>query len=348
MLPRDIPLEPRATIRDVLGGNARLVGSRTKVGRDDLNLVPGVISPYEVREAIGLRYGDPAFEEAKYLQQHSGVRDAGVAARWLVGRIAGRRAPAAQGGRPYIVSSHVDALDTRTAVDEIVRATTLPRATLVFFVHPHALNIAATDAAFSGELGQADLVLPDGIGIQLAGRMLGAPFVANVNGTDLTPELLLELAAERVPVVLVGGAPGVAAAAARAFTLRTGVQILGTWDGFGSASDYAEMRKQVAECGRCVVLVGMGSPVQERFAIQHFSDASNVVTITVGGLFDFFAGGKRRAPQQIRELGLEWAWRLALEPKRLASRYLVGNPLFLARVLRQRLRSDWRRVGKEP
>ncbi len=83
--------------------------------------------------------------------------------------------------------------------------------------------------------------------------------------------------------------------------------------------------------------VGMGSPRQEAWAEEHLSGVAGLTVLTVGGLFDFFSGRMPRAPLAVRELGLEWAYRLAQEPRRLASRYLVGNPLFVSRVVRQRL-----------
>jgi N-acetylglucosaminyldiphosphoundecaprenol N-acetyl-beta-D-mannosaminyltransferase len=81
----------------------------------------------------------------------------------------------------------------------------------------------------------------------------------------------------------------------------------------------------------------MGSPIQERFAWEHLAHIPTATVITVGGLFDFFSGRVPRAPLAWRELGLEWLFRLVQEPRRLAKRYLVGNPLFLLLALKQRL-----------
>jgi N-acetylglucosaminyldiphosphoundecaprenol N-acetyl-beta-D-mannosaminyltransferase len=337
--PRDVPLAPRARIVDVIARRARIVGARTAVARDDLGLAPGVVSPYEAREAMGLRYGDPAIEEARYDRTRTRTSDAALLARWMVARLVRR---SGRGGgaetRPYVVSTRVDALDTGDAIAKILGWLVAGRGGRVFFVHPHALNLASRDDGFRAELARGDLVLPDGIGLRVASSILGIALPANVNGTDLVPELLLELSADRVPIALVGGAPGVAAKAAAAWS-RTGVPVLGTWDGFSDEATYQAMTAKIRTAGRCVVMVAMGSPHQERFALRHLEDLPQAVSITVGGLFDFASGDKRRAPLAWRELGLEWAWRLIHEPRRLGRRYLVGNPEFLLRAVAQRLRS---------
>jgi N-acetylglucosaminyldiphosphoundecaprenol N-acetyl-beta-D-mannosaminyltransferase len=338
MRPREIPFAPRASIADVLARRARIIGSRTHVGRDDLGLVPGVISPYEVRLAMGLRYGDPPIEEARHERARTRRGDLALLARWAVTRLLKREAPPSDpsGVRPFVVAAHVDAIGTDDAIARIVGWLRERRGGSVFFVHPHALNLAARSTSFREELARGTLVLPDGVGLRVASSILGEKLPANVNGTDLVPELLVELAADRIPVALVGGAPGVASRAGAAWKARTGVDVAAMWDGYQDEATYLAMREQLRGAGPCVVLVALGSPNQERFVLRYLADLSNVVAITVGGLFDFASGEKPRAPLAVRELGLEWAWRLAHEPRRLGRRYLLGNPEFLARAAVQR------------
>jgi N-acetylglucosaminyldiphosphoundecaprenol N-acetyl-beta-D-mannosaminyltransferase len=352
MQPREIPMAPRASIREVLRGRARLVGSRTAIGRDDLHLPPGVISPYEAREAMGLRYGDPVIEEARYERKRTSLKDAGLVARWVLTRLARRDAEEeAPSDRPYVVSAKVDALDTSEAIRRILRWLSDRRGGRVFFVHPHALNLAARDPELRRELQSADMVLPDGVGLRVAATLLGVQFPANVNGTDLIPELLIELAAERIPVALIGGAEGVAERAAQAWKRSTGVNVVGAWHGFASEAEYRAIAKRIAAAGPCVVLVAMGTPHQERFVARYLADLPQAVSITVGGLLDFASGEKVRAPIEWRELGLEWAWRLVHEPKRLGKRYLLGNPEFVFRAFGQAVAeraSHLRRRGRTP
>jgi N-acetylglucosaminyldiphosphoundecaprenol N-acetyl-beta-D-mannosaminyltransferase len=341
MLPRELPLEPRATVMDVLRRRARLVGSRTTIGRQYLGLVRGVVSPYETRADMGLHYGDPPVEEARYEKSRSGWSDGQLLLRWAATRLVSLRrrgsAPAPVVEQHFVVSARIDALGTDQAIARIVAWLRARESRCVLFVHPHALNLASSDATLRADLAAADLVLPDGIGIRVAGTLLGLRFPANVNGTDLVPELLIELSAERLPVALIGGAPGIAEAAAARWHSRTGVTVVGAWDGFRTPEEYREIAASVARAGPCLVLVGMGSPTQERFARQYLEGLPGVVAMTVGGLFDFESGTKPRAPLAVRELGLEWAWRLVHEPRRLGKRYILGNPEFLLRAMKQRV-----------
>lgn len=338
--PRDLPLEGRARWMDVLRGRARLVGARTHVGRHDLGLKPGVISPYEVREATGLKYGDPPIEEARYARDRTRRSDASLLLRFALLRLipqpAGRVTASAE--RHRIVSAEIDAHDTSHVVRKILGWLDAGRGARVLFVHPHALNLAARSRELREQVASADLVLPDGIGIRMAARILGIPLPANVNGTDLIPELLLELAAKEVPIALIGGKPGVAERAADGWRKKASVRVVGVWDGYRTEQEYADIAASIESQGPCVVLLGFGSPLQEGMAFRHFDARPGVVAITVGGLFDFAAGDQPRAPLAWRELGLEWAWRLSHEPKRLGRRYLVGNPEFLCRAVIQRVR----------
>jgi exopolysaccharide biosynthesis WecB/TagA/CpsF family protein len=291
---------------------------------------------------MGLRYGDPPIEEAKHERGRSALGDVSVIARWAITRVVKRSAAADSHAtnRPYVVAANVDAIDTADAIARILRMLRERRGGSVFFVHPHALNLAARDAAFRADLALGALVLPDGVGLRVASSILGERLPANVNGTDLVPELLVELAADRIPIALIGGAPGVAVRAGEAWTKRTDVAVVATWDGYQNDATYSAMSDQLRDVGPCVVLVALGSPRQERFVLRYLEGLPNVVAITVGGLFDFASGEKPRAPLAVRELGMEWAWRLAHEPRRLGRRYLLGNPEFIARAVLQRTRAS--------
>ena len=322
-------LLPRARLLDVIFGRAPLVGSRLVVDRPR-----GFVSPVEAQLHLGLTYGDAELLEAKAIAAgRTGWRVAlrGLLTSWLAA--SRRRSPR----RRYVVASPIDDLSIPEARERILEAPG-SEGRVVHFVHAHALNLAARDASLRAHLQRAHTVLGDGVGLQLASRLLGAPLRANVNGTDLLPSLCEQLAQRGVPLVLIGAAPGVAARCARELRrAHPDLQVPLVRDGFLDAASSAALRGELARVGRCVVLVGMGSPRQEAWCHQHLADLANVTVVTVGGLFDFYSGRIPRAPLAWRELGLEWVWRLRQEPRRLASRYLLGNPAFLARALRQRL-----------
>jgi len=116
------------------------------------------------------------------------------------------------------------------------------------------------------------------------------------------------------------------------------VRVAAVHHGFLDDDSSAHLAASIRALGRCLVMVGMGIPRQERWAWRWLRELPEATVLTVGGLFDFFSGDVQRAPVAWRELGLEWLWRLRSEPRRLAARYLLGNPLFLTLTLTQRLR----------
>ncbi len=328
-------LLPRARLRDVLSGKAKLVGSRCDAAKPR-----GFLSPIEPRLRMGIPYDDLRTVEDDYFGKRSLGADLGLVARtaFACALSPSRRAGKIQ--RPYIVSAYVDNVSIAEAKQIILAPPADSRAKLVYFVHAHALNLARFDAEYSRVLSEADALLPDGIGIRMAASFLGVAMRHNVNGTDLFPILCREAAQAKIPVVMIGGAPGVAAECARRMQAEIpDLQIPVISPGF-FASDEAvrDIVAQIAPLGRCLVLVGMGSPRQERWAWKNLRHCTGATVLTVGGLFDFYSGRVRRAPIFWRETGMEWAYRMLQEPRRLAKRYLVGNPLFLLLALEQRLR----------
>lgn len=315
-------------------GRAPLVGPRLDPGAP-----AGFVSPIEARCNLGLDYQDLSGEEKLALAHRSVTRDAAVVLKALVSRVA---ASPERGSvrRTKVLVSPVDNLDVEEAL-ELLFAEPQGRARLFHFVHPHAVNVACRDAALRDCLARADGVFADGIGMRLAAKLLRTPLKNNLNGTDMLP-LVCDLAAsKRVPLSLVGGAPGVAeACAARLEANHPGLEVPLVRHGFMTEDETRALVDSMKDLGRVLVLVGMGSPLQERWSHANLASLPSVTALTVGGLFDFFSGRMPRAPQLVRDLGLEWAFRLRQEPRRMAKRYILGNPLFLARVMRQRLRDS--------
>jgi len=293
----------------------------------------------EARWLLGVPYGDLPAEEARYLEGRTPATDFGVMLRASVARALAPPEDAEPEARPWIVSACVDNLTIEEAVERIFTPGESGRAKQVPFVHPHALNLAARDEALARALAEADLVLPDGIGIRVGAALLGVAMRHNLNGTDLLPVLCAEARARGWPMVLVGAAPGVADACAEKLReAHPGLALPIVSHGFLSEAESRALAESISRLGHCLVLVGMGSPRQELWAREYLSGAARAVILTVGGLFDFYSGRMPRAPIAWRELGLEWVYRLVQEPRRMARRYILGNPLFLLRVLSQKAR----------
>ena len=237
-------------------------------------------------------------------------------------------------------------IDTPTmegALERIVALTRRPGAgcTPVAFVNADCMNIACHDWTYKRNLDSSALRFADGTGLRMAARKLGHPEPENVNGTDLFPMLCARSVAEDGPTIyLLGGKPGVAARCAdRMAEAFHGVRIVGARDGYFSELDEAATLAEIAERRPDILLVAMGVPLQEDWIARNLPRRGARVAMGVGGLFDFYSGDMPRAPRLIRERGMEWVWRLLMEPRRMFRRYIVGNPLFLYRVSRE---AKWR------
>ena len=206
------------------------------------------------------------------------------------------------------------------------------------FVNAHCVNVARRDAAYRTALAEF-LLLPDGIGVDIGARLLhGRRFRENLNGTDFIPRLAASLS-RPCRIALLGAAPGIAERAAAALSAQAPRhEIFAVADGYFSDAERDAVLDRLAAASPDIVLVAMGVPSQEMFIARHLDERHGRVFLGVGALFDFLAGNVARAPRIVRKLRLEWAFRLAIEPRRLFRRYVVGNPLFLKDILQDRLR----------
>lgn len=252
--------------------------------------------------------------------------------------------------RPFptieVLGLPVTKLTPTEALSEIVRIYEQEAPALVAYANAHTLNLSVADPAYRDVLSKAAIILNDGAGVALAARISGQRFPANLNGSDFNPEIL-GLAAERGwPVFFLGAKPGVAQRAAEALRSRyPALQVAGHRDGYWAPSEAAEVVEAIRSSGTTVVMAALGNPLQEKWLDQHLVATGARLGVGVGAFFDFAAGEVPRAPAWMNRWGIEWVFRLIQEPSRLWKRYIVGNPLFLARVLRARLlRQRWGRL----
>jgi exopolysaccharide biosynthesis WecB/TagA/CpsF family protein len=201
----------------------------------------------------------------------------------------------------------------------------------------HALNLAYKDEEHRAALNRADLVLNDGTGVMLGALILGDRFPQNLHGNAFTPMLLRRAADRGWPVFFLGAAPGVADTAAQVLADRfEGLQVVGTRDGYFKEDEEAEICEKIRASGAKLLLIGMGMPVQERWLDRNLEATGVRLASTVGAFFDFQAGIVPRAPDWVQRYHVEWIYRLATEPRRLWRRYVLGNPMFVFRILKQR------------
>ena len=208
-----------------------------------------------------------------------------------------------------------------------------------FHVNAHALNLAYQDREFRDCLDSSDLVYCDGFGAKWAARMLGHRLPDRMTPPDWIDDFLRLLPAE-APVFLLGDEAKVVSACAELMTEKHRVlQMAGTHHGFfdSKGAENQHVSELISKSGARVLLVGMGMPRQELWIESNLKSLNISVALPVGALFQYYAGAKRRAPRWITDHGLEWLGRLAHDPSQTFYRYVVGNPRFVARVLRERL-----------
>lgn len=247
------------------------------------------------------------------------------------------RTPSGLDTSKTILGIPVLAIRWNDAVGLLNRLIAERRFTKVSFLNAHNANLASTDPVFADALDDF-LILPDGIGVDLAAKLLyGAPFPDNLNGTDFVPAFL-QAATTPLTVGLLGATRvNAEAASAKLAALAVQHRFVVIHDGYFSPAEEAGIVDRIEELRPDVLLVAMGVPRQELWIARHIDARHCTLPIAVGALLDFLSGAVPRAPLWMRRLRLEWLFRLSVEPGRLWRRYVVGNPLFLLRVVRQKL-----------
>jgi N-acetylglucosaminyldiphosphoundecaprenol N-acetyl-beta-D-mannosaminyltransferase len=208
----------------------------------------------------------------------------------------------------------------------------------VMYVNAHVVNQARTTPGLAEALHRADLVYCDGYGVRLAARALSLPVPHRMTGADWIWDLASLCEATGLPLYLLGSEPPVAREAAeRLAHWYPGLQVTGAHHGYFELGSPHNERviEDINAHPAAIVLVGMGTPKQELWVDRYADALEGAVVWTVGALFDYVSGHVPRAPRWLADNGFEWIFRLAIEPQRMWRRYLLGNPMFLTRVLHE-------------
>lgn len=207
----------------------------------------------------------------------------------------------------------------------------------VYIVNAHTLNVACADPSFRDVLNGADLLFNDGAGVQLASRLARKPFPDNLVGTDLVPQICERAVRAGISVFLLGGRPGTPERAAEGLRrLVPGLHISGLQHGYFPRSDNGAVVEAINRSGAGILLVAFGNPLQEIWINENAAALRCHMCIGIGGLIDHLSGRLRRAPLWMRRMRVEWVHILMGQPHKWR-RYLLGNPLFLARVAAERM-----------
>ena len=219
----------------------------------------------------------------------------------------------------------------------------LDRAAYVVTPNPEIVMASWKDPALQEAILAADLILPDGVGLMWASRILGAPLRRRLPGIDFASAMLAELAGRQGSVFLFGAEPGVARLAGEKLAGRfPGLRIAGTQHGYLSSDEEKTLLEATRRSRADLLFVCLGSPKQELWMQEHRADLPGVLMIGLGGALDVYAGRLRRAPPSWRRLGLEWLWRLLQEPKRF--KRVIRLPAFLWAAMKEKGRKKtWKR-----
>jgi N-acetylglucosaminyldiphosphoundecaprenol N-acetyl-beta-D-mannosaminyltransferase len=252
--------------------------------------------------------------------------------------------------RVDVLGVGVDPMTVEELQAEIKRLVRSGERGLVLNVNAHCLNLCYGDPALREFFNGADVVFCDGVGVMLAARLLGRRIPARITYADWAWRLVAFAEAEGLSLFLLGARHGVAEEAARRLKAQhPALDISGVHHGYfdhAAGSPENETVLQEIQAARPdILLVGLGMPLQERWLMENRHRIETRVALTGGAVFDYVSGELRRGPHFLTDNGLEWLARLLVEPRRLWRRYVLGNPLFLLRVLGQRFVGRKRRYG---
>ena len=347
-------MKSSAAVWDILKGKMAFVGASINHTLDyqsqekilsTYNVLPGLTSLQDVHSRIGLENID-AHELMNKQLSGSVFSTLGICFKAFLNNVCFDSGVLAESKTVPLFGLQLNNVSMKRAVDWVVSNKPLnsncpakriqTTTNVTYFINAHSINTMAKNESFSACLQRADALFADGSGVRLAAKSEGFGLVSNLNGTDMLPKICDSAAQQGKSIFLLGGAPGIAEkAAANLQDTHRGLKVAGThhgFFGFDDAQASSDMVNKINESGADIVLVGFGSPHQE-FWSERFAEELHCQSIlAVGGLFDFYSGAIPRAPLLLREVGMEWVWRLLQEPKTKFKRYVIGTPEFLIRT----------------
>ncbi len=253
----------------------------------------------------------------------------------------------------------IDALRMGQVIDAVESAIDSRRRLHIGVVNAAKLVKMRRDEGLRRAVLGADMILADGMSVVWASRLFQAPLPERVTGIDLMTGILALCHARQFRVYCLGATDDVLAGVRTAIHRDyPHVQIAGMRNGYYTAAEEADVARDIAASHADVLFVGMTSPRKELFLADWCNDLNVPVCHGVGGAFDVVSGKVRRAPRVLQRAGMEWAYRVAQEPRRLAGRYLDTNGAFIGMLANEKLQSlkyrlfggprtrqdDWRRV----
>lgn len=235
-----------------------------------------------------------------------------------------------------VTGVHVDSFTEESLTERVLEFAQTPGVDIAVGVNAYVCNLARKDPILARFLDRS-FTYADGQSVVWGARLLEMNLPSRLATTDIATPILEAAARNNVKVYFFGAAEGIAESAAEKMRAKIPGLQLRTHHGYVSQDEIPLLLEDIAKFETGILFVGMGDPMQERWVEEHINALPPAV-LTCGGLFDWLSGSNKRAPAWMITGGLEWFWRLLIEPKRLARRYLVGNPAFIFALAKQRMR----------
>jgi len=242
--------------------------------------------------------------------------------------------------RVEFFGSPFDRIGMQSTIEKCIAWCNGPRvAHTVITLNAALLCMMRRDAELRTACRAGDLIVADGVPVVWTSRLAGVPLPERVAGVDLTARLLAEGAAHGLSAYFLGARPEVVRSLADYCASKyPGLKVVGWRDGYFGPSDHASIVAEIAGLAPHLLFVGMPSPFKETWCQRHREALGVPVIVGVGGTFDVLTGYVRRAPRVLQRVGMEWSWRLAMEPRKMWKRYLRTNTEFLGLAARVILR----------
>ncbi|MGB2869503.1 MAG: WecB/TagA/CpsF family glycosyltransferase [Bacteroidota bacterium] len=206
------------------------------------------------------------------------------------------------------------------------------------YVNVHAVNLANELPWFRDFLRESLITYCDGEGVRLGSKIIGKPLPERIVLTDWIYDVCATAQEQKWKLYLLGSTDIVLEKTVRTLQTRyPDLRFAGFHNGFFKPQENGSIVSTINRSRPDILIVGMGMPRQEKWILENIRNLKVHLIMNAGSCFDYVSGEKRRCPAWMGRLGLEWLFRLMLEPRRLWKRYLIGNPLFLMRVIRARL-----------
>ena len=294
---------------------------------------PGIFNLWFIRESTKIAHEGLIITELEYLANKSFKSDLSLIIK-TIPAIMYRSSANVYHEKLNIFDMEFDNITMKQGIQIIENTIDFEKQKKFFFVNPDCLNKLYKNEEYFSILEKADYIFPDGIGVSIACNILKTPLRENVNGTDMLPYLCELCEKKSYSMFLFGAKPGVAEKMKIKLVEKyPNLMIVGTKSGyFDWDRDSNSIVDEINASQANILLVAFGVPLQEKWITQNMSKLNAQVLMGVGGLFDFYSGEMNRAPKWMREIGMEWLFRLIKEPKRMWKRYIIGNPLFIYRV----------------